>query len=310
MEYISLPEGFQGYRFTSFEPNLTFFFAHANGIPALAYQTLFQELSQELKANIYTYDTRGMGRSKEAVAKPYTWAWELLAQDHLNIYHHLEEKYPEDFKAPKKIIFMGHSLGAWIAALTCHQVSDGQKVIPLLLDPPILKPKVAFQWAFAILTGNRNKSPLSQKARRRRKFFNNKEEALRSLSRTQLMSQWDKKTVEDYIEGTFHEDPEHPTQLVLRHDPAWEAELFESMPLSTLTGLLTIPKKYRNTLPYIFIAAKQSDACDAKAGPYIKLILKKACFKVISDARHMFPLENRELTLKTIKEVLKKSKVI
>ena len=135
-------DGFEVYEFHSQNKNSNeqaLFFAHANGIPAQTYKSLFEKMSNELNCSIYTYDIRGFGKTNltldPAIQKKSTWAWEILTEDHSHLFHKIQQKKPKE----TKWILCGHSLGAWISLLSSNTLSFHKLV---LLDPPILKPNI------------------------------------------------------------------------------------------------------------------------------------------------------------------------
>ena len=303
MEEFTLPEGFHCYVIRHISAKKVVFFAHANGVSALTYKHFFECLSESLEATVFSYDMRGMGKSQEVEknlheANP-SWVWELLAMDHIYIFHALQKQFPEDFEK-KQLLLMGHSLGAWLSLMTSHRLPHN---LPILLDPPVLHWKVSSIWSYAILTGRRHLHLIGQKARKRRKVYDTEKQALDAFKRSTLMSGWDEQALKNYIEATFEK---HGEKFYLRHDPLWEATIFESMPMTTLTGLLNIPFFARRKIPYHFIVGEHSDACNADAGWYIRTLLKSAHWFVKSNAKHMFPIEDPKGTV----ELLCKLKMI
>jgi pimeloyl-ACP methyl ester carboxylesterase len=245
-------------------------FAHANGIPALTYKSFLQDISLQLNINIIAYDMRGIGKTRAKESTMTTW--ENLTE--------------------------GHSLGAWISLLSAQRLNVKDV---WLFDPPILLPKMAFKWALAVLLGKRQLNPNSQKVRKRRLSFASFNEAFDVLKSKPFMQRWDKETIENYIEGSFFQR-EH--DIYLRHDPMWEAHLFEQYFLGAWVGFLSVSPSYRKKMKPLFFVGAQSDTCNPRAKSWVKLFFKNLEWHLIEEGGHMFVFEKTKQTLKAIKSAL------
>ena len=301
MEFIKLDSGFQAYRtLPSSSPSRVVFFAHANGIAAPSYRRFFTLLADRLNAVIYSYDMRGIGRSQEIDpsihATTPSWSWELLALDHCYICDTLSKMFPSDFEKP--LISMGHSLGGWITLMTSYRMKTN---IPVLLDPPVLPFRIILQWTIAVIFGQRQTHVIGKKAKKRKKFFKSESDVVTSYSYSRLMKNWPKESIEDYVRATFEEREDG---CHLRHKVDWEVHLFESMPISTLHGLSHIPRHFRQAIPYTFIVGENSDACNPKAGGYMRFLLKRASWNILKKGHHMFPMEAPDETVALIHQAI------
>ncbi|MCP4623468.1 MAG: alpha/beta hydrolase [bacterium] len=163
------------------------------------------------------------------------------------------------------VIGMEHSLGAvttYIAAAMYPQLFSAI----ILIDPSIL-PRRRLLW-FAVLrmiglAGNRQ---LARSARRRRKTFQGKSEALkRFASGRGIFKSWSKEFVEAYLEcGLLEKDSE---TAVLKCDPELEAQIFESVPHDVW--------RYANRIscPILAIRGVHSDVFSADSAKKFLIIL-------------------------------------
>ena len=133
------------------------FFAHANGIPAQTYKSLFEKVSKQLNCLIISYDMRGMGKSQTPAlfseSKCNKGIWNLLTQDHIKLFLKIKKKEDQDLNW----ILSGHSLGAWISLLATKELPTYKL---FLFEPPILEPKIILKWSVIALLNKRHLSPL------------------------------------------------------------------------------------------------------------------------------------------------------
>lgn len=297
-------DGFEIYEFPA--PNTTteknaIFFAHANGIPAQTYKSLFEKLSQQLNCSIISYDMRGIGKTKILATFPKnkeerTWAWDLLTQDHINLFLKIKAQ-----KNPSlNWIFSGHSLGAWLSLLACKELPFHRL---FLFEPPILIPKVVLQWSIVHLLNKRHLSPMSQRVKKRKIQFPSFEIACQELKKSSLMKNWHDEIIQDYVEGSFRKQKDEE-EILLRHDPLWEAHLFEEYPITAWRGFLKIPSSIRKNLKPIFLVGEQSDTCNPKAKKWVQLFFPKMKWINVPGGSHMFPLEMQAETISIIQNNL------
>ncbi len=283
-------DGFEVYEYpapnTSTEKN-AFFFAHANGVPAQSYRSLFKKLSKKLNCSIISYDMRGIGKTivpdTISTNKEKIWTWDILTQDHVNLFLKI--------KAQKNLnlnwILSGHSLGAWISMLASKEIPNHQL---FLFEPPILVSKIIMKWIIIHFLNKKYLSPMSQKVKRRKIQFPSLQIAFHELKKSSLMKNWPDEVIQDYIEGSFKEQ-ENGGELILRHDPLWEALMFEEYPMAAWEGFLKIPLSIRKNLDTIFFVGENSDTCNPKAKKWVQLFFPKLKWIIVPKGGHMFPLE-------------------
>ena len=191
---------------------------HANGFCAGTYSPFVKHLTDKLR--VVASDIRGHGGSDLPDSRRIR-DWNVFADD-------LKVLIESAMTPP--IIGMGHSLGAvttYIAAAKNPHLFS----CLILLDPTILPRRYLWPMAFLRLFGLAGKIPLAKSARRRRKTFQGKKEALkRFASGRGAFKYWSKEFVEAYLEcGLLEKDTE---TAILKCDPELEAQIFESVPFN------------------------------------------------------------------------------
>lgn len=296
---INVPETGEEFQCYHFKPRTEghlaqkkMFFAHANGVSAQTYRTLFENMSARFGIEILTYDMRGIGKTKAPFKiDKKKWGWFELIEDHIRLFQLVAQTFP----ASTKWILSGHSLGAWLALLSAQRL---QQTELLLLDPPILKSNIVFQWNIARCIGRKDLSPTSQKAQRRKKIFSSQEALFSALKEKPFTRNWPVEVIADYIDGNYQvKAPPILSEMMLRHNPLWEAHLFEEYLPTAAAGFLKIPRAFRQTMNPLFLVGERSDTCNPKAKKWVQFFLPRARWHVIEGGTHMFPLEAQEQTL-------------
>lgn len=271
------------------------FFAHANGIPALTYRTFFEKMAQQLDMTIVTYDMRGIGHTKACpVLDPKKWGWEILIQDHKRLFEEIKNKH----HGIRKWTLSGHSLGAWLSLFSARSLSIDSL---LLFDPPILPPRTVAVWSFLCLINKRELNPNGRKVKKRKTVYPSFDAAYKHLSQSAFLKNWPKEVILDYLEGSFEQKN---SEIVLRHDPVWEAHLFDSYPFNAAAGFLKIPYSFRKNIKPIFLVGEKSTVCNVRAQKWVKFFLPKCQWLPIVRGSHMFPFEEQEKTLSLLKKIL------
>jgi pimeloyl-ACP methyl ester carboxylesterase len=226
--------------------------------------------------HVVASDLRGHGDSDRPHLKRVS-NWHIFADD--------LKLLIEQTMAPP-IIGMGHSLGAvstYIAAAKFPQLFSAI----VLIDPSIL-PQSRLLWFAALrmvgLAGNRQ---LARTARRRRRRFQGKSEALkRFASGRGIFSSWSKEFVEAYLEcGLLEKDSE---TAVLKCDPELEAQIFESVPRDVWRYARQI------TCPVLAIRGSHSDVFTAESAAKLERIIPDCELVTIADAGHFIPMGKPE----------------
>ncbi len=243
---------------------------HANGFCAGTYSPFVRYLHNDL--HIIASDVRGHGASDLPGIRRLRH-WNVFAED-------LKNLIEKTISPP--IVGLGHSLGAvttYIAAATYPRLFSGI----ILLDPPIFPRRML--WLITVLKwlGLSGSIPLARKARRRRKTFQGKKEALkRFASGRGIFKSWSPEFIEAYLEcGLLEKDSE---TAVLKCDPELEAQIFESIPLDVW--------KYAKKIscPVLAIRGELSDTFRRDAAERLKREIGDCELVTIADAGHFVPM--------------------
>ena len=243
---------------------------HANGFCAGTYSPFVKHLTGDL--HVMASDIRGHGGSQLASSQRIHH-WNVFAED-------LKALIEKTMSPP--IIGMGHSLGAvttYIAAATYPRLFS----CLILIDPTILPRRYLWPMAVLRMFGLAAKIPLAKSARRRRKTFQGKKEALkRFASGRGIFKYWSKDFVEAYLEcGLLEKDPE---TAVLNCDPEHEAQIFESVPLDVWTYASKI------SCPVLAIRGAHSGAFTVDAAERLGRLIPDFELITIPGAGHFVPM--------------------
>ena len=262
-------------------------FLHANGFCAGTYSPFVKHLINDM--HVVASDLRGHGGSDQPNLKRVS-NWHIFADD-LKI-------LIEQTMAPP-IIGMGHSLGAVTTYIAAAKYPHLFSAI-ILIDPSIL-PRRTLLWFAALrmvgLAGNRQ---LARSARRRRKSFQGKSEALkRFTSGRGIFSSWSKEFVEAYLEcGLLEKDSE---TAILKCDPELEAQIFESVPLDVW--------KYADKVscPVLAIRGELSDTFRVDAAERLKRKIANCQLETIANAGHFVPMGKPKECARAITDFIKRN---
>ncbi len=263
---------------------------HANGFCAGTYSPFVKHLIDDM--HVVASDLRGHGDSDQPNLKRIS-NWHIFADD-------LKILIEQTMSPP--IIGMGHSLGAVTTYIAAAKYPHLFSAI-ILIDPSIL-PRRRLLWFAALrmvgLAGNRQ---LAQLARRRRKIFQGKSEALkRFTSGRGIFSSWSKEFVEAYLEcGLLEKDSE---TAVLKCDPELEAQIFESVPHDVWRYAKQI------SCPVLAIRGAHSDVFTAESAARLKQLMPDCELVTIPDAGHFVPMGKPQQCARVIKDFVHRKNVI
>ena len=281
--------GMNIYRFNPQQgvPERFILFSHATGLAALTYQNVLQRWADEFRVSVFAYDARGHGENSEGIGDAYKngltqLPW-TLCDDLKNIFKSLKEKFPGAWS------LAGHSLGGWLSLYAAGE-TDVDHLI--LLDMPLLAPTSAFLWAAACALGQRGFHPLSRPARRRKRLFRSRRQAFATFKRNPFFRQWPDHHIEHYIDANFETLDDE--SLRLRHDPEWEADLFESQPAVHTPRFLKMNAEKRKKVRVDLIAGSESRICSPSAIRYFHQFFPRTQWLVVPQSGHMFPFENTQ----------------
>ncbi len=260
-------------------------FLHANGFCAGTYNPFVKYLISDLK--ITATDVRGHGDSTAHTSRRIRH-WNIFAEDLKNFI---------DKKMNAPVIGIGHSLGAvttYMAAAMYPNLFSGI----ILIDPVILPKRILFMMSLMRLTGFIGKFHLAKGARRRKKEFSSKQEALRRFTNGRgIFKTWSPEFVDAYLECGLLEADENTA--VLKCDPELEAQIFESAPADAWS----YGRKIK--CPVLAIRGEKSDTFYADAAESLKKTIKDYTLVTILGTGHFVPMEKPEECARVIREFIK-----
>ena len=261
-------------------------FLHGNGFCAGTYAPFISYLINDL--HIIAGDVRGHGGSDQLYPQRIRH-WKIFAQD-------LKTLIEQKISPP--VIGIGHSLGAvttYIAAAKYPQLFSGI----VLIDPVILPRRLLWILAVVNLLGLRGSIPLAKNARRRRRIFKGKQEALRLFTAGRgIFKNWSKEFIHAYLEcGLLEKDAK---TAILKCDPELEAQIFESIPLDVWKYAKKI------TCPVLAIRGEQTNIFFADAAKRLNDIIADFELITIPNTGHFIPMEKPEPCARHIDDFVKR----
>jgi pimeloyl-ACP methyl ester carboxylesterase len=262
---------------------------HANGFCAGTYSPFVKHLTGDL--HVMASDIRGHGGSQLPSSQRIRH-WNIFAED-------LKTLIEKTMTPP--IIGMGHSLGAVTTYMAAAKYPRLFSCL-ILIDPTILPRRILWSMAVVRMFGLAGIIPLAKTARRRRKTFQGKKEALkRFASGRGIFKYWSKDFVEAYLEcGLLEKNPE---TAILNCDPEHEAQIFESVPLDVWAYA---PKIF---CPVLAIRGAHSDAFTVDAAQRLGRLIPDFELVTIPGAGHFVPMGKPVECANVIKEFIASNKV-
>jgi pimeloyl-ACP methyl ester carboxylesterase len=247
-------------------------FLHGNGFCAGTYAPFLRQLADDL--HIVASDVRGHGGSAEFRFDAPIRHWEIFARD-------LGAVVERTLDPP--VIGMGHSLGA-VTTLIAAAAAPHLFSALVLIDPVLLPLRLLWGLRLLRLFGMQGRVPRAILARRRRRVFKGKAEALRLfLAGRGIFKRWSPEFVEAYLECGLLEKDERTA--VLKCDPEIEAQIFESVPVDIWNYFGKI------TCPVLALRGELSDVFLPAAAERLKKCFPGVEVAVISGTGHFPPME-------------------
>ncbi len=246
-------------------------FLHGNGFCAGTYAPFIRQLATGLR--IVASDVRGHGGSEFSSIERIR-DWKVFAQD-------LEAVVRRTLRPP--VVGMGHSLGA-VTTFIAAAAHPGLFSALVLIDPVFLPRRLLWGLAALRRLGLAGRVPRAVLARRRRRTFKGKTQALRLfLAGRGIFKRWSPEFVEAYLEcGLLEKDQ---ATAVLRCDPELEAQIFESVP----TDIWATAGKIG--CPVLAIRGAESDVFSADAAKRLEASVAGCRVVTLAGTGHFPPME-------------------
>jgi len=192
------------------------------------------------------------------------------------------------------ITALGHSLGAIASLLAVIKEPQRFRAL-ILLDPVILLPKLLEQVRQAWRRGNVEQLPLVAGAKRRRRFFDSREDAFVHFRAKRLFADWSDEVLRLYVEhGTQARAGQAGFELCWSAE--WEAYYFATVYLKIWEAL----PKLEGTVPLLFVRGADSDAFVREAFDRVKRMAASAAFYEMAGQGHLFPQAAPQATWRVI----------
>ncbi|MFN9164194.1 MAG: alpha/beta fold hydrolase [Alphaproteobacteria bacterium] len=244
-------------------------FAHANGFNALAYRTLFDELS--LYMRIHAIDLRGHGQTTLASNPKGLKSWQVHADDIVRTIQEIDGKAR---------ILAGHSIGATaslMAALDQPQWVTGL----VLVEPVLLPPSQLRRRALERFLGLHNPPRLT---RRKRGIFPSREAMFEAYRSRGAFRSWPEEVVRDYVTGGSLDYLDF-RQVRLACTPGWEEANYLAGPPDLWRRLGGLQ------VPVTFLLAQHRSTCSDETVELLADRLPDARILRVPDTTHFLPFE-------------------
>lgn len=270
-----------------------------------SYDSFLRALASSARVQIFGYDIRGTGQSLLPVAQAYsqgpTRIGHQLAQDLTQLFGRLKEatERPTGASSPRADwIFMGHSLGTWLS-LVAAASHDVRRVV--LLDPPLLPWAPAARWALSCSLGRRDRHPLSQVVRRRKRIFRNAEQAQWVYSKFEFFHGWPKARIADYVTANYELTDDG---LFLRHNPDWEGDVVESQPSSSIVAMWRLARTFRRSAQVLAVFGADSPFCAPTTASLLRQTFVNPVIQTVDGAGHMLVFQQEQRVIDVLAAAL------
>lgn len=193
----------------------------------------------------------------------------------------------------RDVIAIGHSMGG--VATTLAAVAEPERFrAVILLDPTFLPPNILRLIWLMRITGQAERFPLAQGARKRRAKFADLDEAIAYWTPKPLFSDWPAGTLRLYAESMTRPAP--GGGLELAWNPLWEARYY----LTVFLPWRREVRKLRGRLPVLAIQGAQTDTFTDPSVRIMRRLVPDATYARLEGFRHLFPQAAPEQTRKII----------
>jgi len=196
----------------------------------------------------------------------------------------------------KRVIGVGHSLGGVLTLYAAVRRPDLFSHL-VLIDPTMLSPKLLWQIKFMKLFGLEARSFLVKGALKRKRTWENNEEAYQYFRERRLFKNWSDEMVRFYVKSMTGPSSEGGVQLI--YPPEWEARIYKTIP----TDVWKYPGQLK--MPVLVIRGESSNTFTAESEKAFKKFNPSATFAVVPGAGHLVPQEKPEEVGKLLAEFLR-----
>lgn len=251
-------------------------FAHANGVPAAAYQPLFDRLQP--------HEVIALPMFGHNPAYPFTHNWRFLADELIDFLQR---------NAKEPVLGVGHSLGSIVTFLAACQRPDLFRGV-LMLDPPLMWGKMALVFRVLKWLEKSDRFTPAGKSKFRRQNWPNRANAVEYFASKRLF-QFHPDCFESFCNAAIEQS--EGDQVKLRFSVDVEVGIFRNTP-DNLKSCKRPPH-----LPMRLIYAEQSDA----TRPDMVLPFAEHFRIPVESIRgeHMYPLQQPDLAAEFVHQFVK-----
>ncbi len=270
-------------------------FAHANGFPAAAYQSLLHGLQTE--CTIYAPALRPLWQSLDDFRSGYrdNQLWRRMAADQIAFIEHHK-------LAP--VTYVGHSMGAVVGLLAAHHRPHLFRRL-IMIEPVFLKARYTRLMRY-MPTGLKRRVPIVRKALSRPDRWVDMQAAFDFHRCKRVFSGFTDAVLWDYINAGVGPVANHGIasgEVGLLFDKNWEALVYGTVP--NIWNIL------RHTqVPIDLLRAEHSDTVDnASWQRWLSLGGPKRAVN-FAGAQHLLPLDQPDLVAKTILDMVNQDPIL
>ena len=257
-------------------------FAHANGVPSLVYQKLFDLLKDE-------YDVIYVPLLGNDKRYPVDQNWDSLTDQVIDSIVRQAKGRP--------VIGLGHSLGSVLTFKAAFKRPElFERVI--MLDPPLIVGKASLAMFFTQIFNPKllDKITPASLSLKRRDHWESRQQAYDLLRPKGFYKDFDAQCFQDYIDYALTDDPVRGgvTLTISKFD---EVKIFR-----TNSTLLWLPMPKPSVKMHLVVGSES---------PFLKQMFPQAIQKkfgipfTVTDGGHMFPLEHPVEVVELIKKLIK-----
>jgi pimeloyl-ACP methyl ester carboxylesterase len=243
--------------------------AVANGFPPQTYAPLLQPFTA--KYRVICLPPRALWPDNPTPPEQ-PGSWRSVADDLLDGLRQYELS---------DVIAIGHSFGG-IASMLAALDEPGRFHALILLDPTFLPPERVRMIKLAQESGQTEQIPLVQIARRRRRTFEDVDDAYTYFKGKPLFADWPDATLRLYAESMTRPSA---NGLQLAWTPEWEAHYYRSM----YTEVWETLPRLRGLLPTLIIRGSATDTLVEESLAQLKRLVPDAIYVDIPGHGHLFP---------------------
>ena len=192
----------------------------------------------------------------------------------------------------RDVVALGHSMGAVVSMLAAIKQPQRFKAL-ILLDPVMLLPNELERIGRAWQQRAVDQLPMAARAKRRRRFFDSRNEALAHFRAKPLFADWSDEALRLYAEHGLRAGAEG---FELTWPPEWEAWYFSTVPLKIWE---TLPK-LEGLVPTFILRGETSAAFVKDAFNDMKRALPSADCRQVAGQGHLFPQSAPQMTSQMI----------